>query len=135
MSAMSQTERKVKTTREILLEAKAAAGGLPLSTQKKNEALLSMADCLLEFEGPIRLLIPTHSQLSKNVFPYPKGLGIGPDWRYIFEDPKLSKGTAHAQPFKLWPLYNLLALAFSLWMHGCNVSRICSLGCLLYFKI
>ncbi|KAL0009079.1 hypothetical protein SO802_010581 [Lithocarpus litseifolius] len=31
-----------------------------------------------------------------------------------------SKGTAHAQPFKIWTSCNLLALAFSLWMHGSN---------------
>ena len=47
---------------------------------------------------------------------------------------KNSKGTAHAQPFKIWPSCNLLALAFSLWMHGSNVSRICSLGCNYIFK-
>ena len=46
-----------------------------------------------------------------------------------------SKGTAHAQPFKIWTSCNLLALAFSLWMHGSNVSRIYSLGCILYFQI
>ncbi|MBQ5754668.1 MAG: glutamate-5-semialdehyde dehydrogenase [Oscillospiraceae bacterium] len=50
---MNGKERTPKTTDEILREAKAAAGGLPLSAQKKNEALLSMAACLLEFEGPI----------------------------------------------------------------------------------
>ena len=43
-----------------------------------------------------------------------------------------SKGTAH---FKIWISCNLLALAFSLWMHGSNVSRSCSLGCILYFQI
>ena len=46
-----------------------------------------------------------------------------------------SKGIAHEQPFKIWTSCNLLALAFSLWMHGSNVSRICSLGCILYFQI
>ena len=46
-----------------------------------------------------------------------------------------SEGTAHAQPFKIWTSCNLLALAFSLWMHGSNVSRSCSLGCILYFQI
>ena len=60
---------------------------------------------------------------------------IGPDWRSRFEDPKFCKGIAHAQPFKLWTSCNLLALASSLWMHGYNLSRICSLGCIVYFKI
>ncbi|KAG2260424.1 hypothetical protein Bca52824_079718 [Brassica carinata] len=37
---------------------------------------------------------PGRSQLLENVFADPKGFGIGPDGRYMCEDPKFTEGTA-----------------------------------------
>lgn len=37
---------------------------------------------------------PERTQLLQNVFPDPKGFGIGPDGEYRYKDPSFTAGTA-----------------------------------------
>ncbi|CDY37428.1 BnaC08g45660D [Brassica napus] len=79
----------ITALKKYLIENKLANEGELKTIEKKIDDLVEEA---VEFADASPQ--PGRSQLLENVFADPKGFGIGPDGRYMCEDPKFTEGTA-----------------------------------------